>query len=82
MIDGYKLEQEVECSLNLRGRLWTNADGVDKYFNTIVCWRLQPKVQVTGTPTTATTTVNTTTNPQEALTAPIGGDSELDNLPF
>ena len=78
VIDGYKIGQEVECSLNLRGRLWTNADGIDKYFNTIVCWKIQPKVQVTGNANTPATA----TNPKEVLTAPLGQEKEPDDLPF
>ena len=76
VIGGYEIGQEVECSLNLRGRLWTNADGIDKYFNTIVCWKLQPKVQVTGN------TATTKTNTKEVLTAPLGQENEPDDMPF
>ena len=41
IIDSFREGQEVECSLNLRGRLWTNPQGEDKYFNTIVCWQIK-----------------------------------------
>lgn len=42
IIDAYGIGQEVKCSINLRGRLWTSPQGEDKYFNTITCWKIQP----------------------------------------
>lgn len=42
IIDAYTEGQEVKCFLNLRGRMWTNPQGEEKYFNTIVCWGMQP----------------------------------------
>jgi hypothetical protein len=41
IIDSFTEGQEVECSLNLKGREWTNPQGETKYFNTIVCWKIQ-----------------------------------------
>ena len=41
-IDAYKVGQEVKVHINFRGRMWTNKEGEDKYFNTLVCWRLEP----------------------------------------
>jgi len=42
IIDSYKVGQEIVCGINLRGREWTNKDGNVFYFNSIVCWRIQP----------------------------------------
>lgn len=33
--------EEVELDINLRGRRWTNKEGVEMIFNTIDCWRWQ-----------------------------------------
>ena len=41
IIDAYSVGQEVVCSLNLRGREWSNPQGEVKYFNTLVCWKIQ-----------------------------------------
>ena len=41
ILNGYVLGQEVEVSINLRGRCWTDPQGVDKYFNTIEGWKIQ-----------------------------------------
>ena len=42
IIDAYHVGQEVVCSINLRGREWQSPLGETKYFNTIVCWKIQP----------------------------------------
>lgn len=34
-----KVGDMVDCSINLRGREWTNKEGEVKYFNTIECWK-------------------------------------------
>jgi hypothetical protein len=41
IIDSFVEGQEIECHLNLRGRMWKNPQGEEKYFNTIVCWKIQ-----------------------------------------
>ena len=40
LLDGIKLNDEVEVSYNIRGREWTNPQGEVKYFNTIEAWRI------------------------------------------
>ena len=35
-----KVGQRVDVSVNLRGREWTNPEGVVKYFNTIEAWKV------------------------------------------
>ena len=42
IIDSYSVGQEVVVGINLRGREWSNPSGEVKYFNTIVCWKIQP----------------------------------------
>ena len=41
IIESFTEGQEVECHINLRGRMWVNPQGEEKYFNTIVCWKIQ-----------------------------------------
>ena len=31
---------DVAVSFNLRGRPWTNKDGITSYFNSLVAWRV------------------------------------------
>ncbi|BAQ84129.1 hypothetical protein [uncultured Mediterranean phage uvMED] len=33
--------ESVNVHINLRGREWTNSEGVTRYFNSIVGWRLE-----------------------------------------
>lgn len=40
LLDTFKVGDNITASVNLRGRKWTNADGVNKYFNTIQAWRI------------------------------------------
>ena len=41
VLNNYKVGQNVKVSLNLKGRLWTNKEGVEKCFNTLECWRIE-----------------------------------------
>lgn len=39
---------EVKVSINLRGREWTNPEGVTKYFNSITGWKVEKISQETA----------------------------------
>lgn len=41
LLDAYKVGQEVEVGINLRGREWTNPQGETKYFNSIQGWKIK-----------------------------------------
>jgi len=41
ILDGYKEMDQVDVSVNLRGREWTSPQGEIKYFNTIEAWRIE-----------------------------------------
>lgn len=40
ILDNYKVGQEVEVSINLRGREWTNPQGETKFFNSVQGWKI------------------------------------------
>jgi len=40
IFDNLAIGEEVEVSFNLRGRPWTNKEGVTTYFNSLVAWRV------------------------------------------
>ena len=40
LLDKYKVGDEVKVGINLRGREWINPEGVAKYFNSIIGWRI------------------------------------------
>jgi hypothetical protein len=73
LFDVLKQGDEVEVSFNLRGRPWTNKEGVTSYFNSLVVWRL---TQLTNTAGSAATPAFA---PPVDLNAPAG---EEDDLPF
>ena len=41
VLDGLKVGEEINISINLRGREWTSPQGEVKYFNTIEGWRIE-----------------------------------------
>ena len=49
ILDSYKIGQNVNVSINLRGREWTSPQGEVKYFNTIEGWRIE-KLEDTPAP--------------------------------
>lgn len=40
-LDAYKVGEQVNVSINIRGRAWTNPQGETKYFNTLEAWKLE-----------------------------------------
>lgn len=42
IIDAYNIGQNISVEINLRGRIWQNPQGEEKYFTTIVAWKVQP----------------------------------------
>ena len=87
IIDSFMEGQEVECHLNLRGRLWVNPQGEEKYFNTIVCWKLQlPNSQSAPPPTQQRSPSTAPTippiNEQQFEPSSSGNEEEDSDLPF
>ena len=44
IIDGFAEGEEVKCSINIRGKRFSKEGQEDKFFNTIICWKID-KVQ-------------------------------------
>lgn len=40
LFDNLKVGDDVDVSFNLRGRAWTNKEGVTSYFNSMTVWRI------------------------------------------
>ena len=40
LLNNFKPGESVSVSLNFKGRLWTDANGVEKCFNTLECWKI------------------------------------------
>lgn len=50
LLSSYAVGNDVKVSINLRGRGWVNPQGEEKYFNTIVGWRIEKTSQNTPQP--------------------------------
>ncbi len=40
LLNNFKVGDEVNVSINIRGRKWTNPEGVDKYFISLQGWKI------------------------------------------
>jgi len=56
LLDKFAIDQSVKIGINVRGRCWTNPEGVDKYFNSIQGWRIDAVAEVETPPPFETTT--------------------------
>ena len=52
-LDGYDEGQMVEVDINVKGRSWKGADGVEKFFNTLQAWRIRKQSGAVNTPPVA-----------------------------
>ena len=41
LLNSFEIGKHVKISINLRGREWTNPEGLVKYFNSIQGWRIE-----------------------------------------
>lgn len=41
LLNSYQVGQDVKASINVRGKMWTSPTGEEKYFNTLVSWRIE-----------------------------------------
>jgi hypothetical protein len=39
-LDNFQVGSDIKVSFNLKGRKWTDPQGVDKYFNSLQAWRI------------------------------------------
>ena len=79
LLNNVSVGDSVKIGINLNGRLWTNPQGEEKCFNSIVAWRIE-KVSGENTNTEAPQP-NTFQTPAPATsTDPF--EEEQDDLPF
>jgi hypothetical protein len=78
ILDGFKAQDQVEVSFNLRGREWTSPQGEVKYFNTLEAWRIEKVGQ--GMPQSGPSEMNLDPIPV-APSANTDSDDD-DDLPF
>tara|TARA_R110000868_G_scaffold120421_3_gene319543 strand:- start:2157 stop:2492 length:336 start_codon:yes stop_codon:yes gene_type:complete len=46
LLDGLKVGNTIDVAFNLRGRAWTNKEGVVSYFNSLVAWKVTESIEV------------------------------------
>lgn len=77
LFDNLNSGDEVAVSFNLRGRPWTNKEGVTTYFNSLVAWRVN-KVASTPQYVEGQGSMPHTPAPVDISSSPDDGD----DLPF
>ena len=77
VLDNYNVNDNVVVDINLRGREWTNPEGVVKYFNQIQGWKISK--DAVGEITQPTQVNNVQVNNAEILQT---SDETEDDLPF
>jgi len=40
LLDAFNIGDMLEIELNLSGKCWVNAEGVEKYFNSLTAWKI------------------------------------------
>lgn len=78
LFDNVSVGDNVEVFFNLRGRPWTNKEGVTTYFNSLVVWRLN-KVANVGSGESAPAANSAPIPPPVDISSTDGKD---DDLPF
>lgn len=82
IFDNLSVGEDVEVSFNLRGRPWTNKEGVTTYFNSLVAWRVTKLANTAppaGQPTAAVHQQPATNLPPVDISS---SGSDDDDLPF
>ncbi len=78
LLDNLKEAQEVNVSFNLKGRKWTDKQGVVKYFNSLQAWKIQAAESTQAAAEAAPASMENLEEP-EWLNESKGG---ADDLPF
>ena len=80
LIDKLSPGDDVKVHINISGRLWTNPQGEDKYFNSIKGWRVEKIGQQEDAGQFNPPPINN--NPQEIKKDYAPTDEEESDLPF
>jgi hypothetical protein len=75
-LDNFAVGNNVIVSINIRGRMWTSPLGEDKFFNTLVAWKIERSAADIASPTPAPA-------PQPSYSPSSNiNEEEEDDLPF
>lgn len=78
LLNGLQVGEDVKVSINLRGREWTSPEGVTKYFNSIVGWRVEKLTAENAAPAQDLPAPESFNSQVSDLSK----EDELDDLPF
>ncbi|MBC7920383.1 MAG: DUF3127 domain-containing protein [Ferruginibacter sp.] len=87
LIDSFREGEEIDVSFNLRGRAWTNQQGVKNYFNSLQAWKIQsvgqsqPSAPASAPKTQATPRPQAQTSKENVSLQSFGNDDD-NELPF
>ncbi|WP_185849273.1 DUF3127 domain-containing protein [Blattabacterium cuenoti] len=70
LLENIKPKDKVKIFINLRGREWTNPEGIIRYFNSIQGWRIEHHSRSVGT------------SNKTSITSPSLSSDDFDDLPF
>lgn len=83
LVDSYKMGEEVDVFFNLRGRAWTNQQGVKNYFNSLQAWKINRVEGVSNNyQQAAPANRSTSTSDTFSQTANVSEAGGSDDLPF
>tara|TARA_R110000787_G_scaffold28568_2_gene77902 strand:+ start:177 stop:506 length:330 start_codon:yes stop_codon:yes gene_type:complete len=41
ILDNFNIDSKIKIEFDLKGKKWTNPEGIDKYFNNLNAWRIE-----------------------------------------
>ena len=82
-LDKFNIGQEIDVAFNLKGRKWTDPQGVDKYFNTLQAWKVSAANNIAAAPSSpAPQASEAPMNEKEPEWLQNSSSGEADDLPF
>jgi hypothetical protein len=84
-LNAYQVGQDVDIYLDIQGRKWTGADGVEKVFNTLRVWKINPVMPAQNNTPAMPPQQNTpppAPQPQLPGAPPQPQQSAVDGIPF
>ena len=83
LIDAFRMGEEIDVFFNLRGRAWTNQQGVKNYFNSLQAWKINRAEGAANNYQQAAPAQRTTeANDSFSQTANVSDGDGSDDLPF
>ena len=81
-LDSFNVGQELNISFNLKGRKWTDPQGVVKYFNSLQAWKISAVHDITSTNAASNEDDGALANQSEPEWLQSSSGAEDDDLPF